>query len=120
MEELDIKTLAVIINAAINFLIGAWLYLDRKGDKTNARIDEVSLRIRELDDQLARRLEGQSARIAHLEAHAEDAPTHGDLASLHEKINLVSGLVAGQGGKLDGIDATLRLILAQVAERGMK
>ncbi len=120
MGDWDIKTLAVIVNAAGNLAIGAWLYLDRKADKTNNRIDEIGNRVKELDGHIADKLETQGGRIAHLEAHAEDAPTHADLGTLHDKINALAAQSAAQGGKLDGIDATLRLILVRITERGMR
>ncbi len=120
MGDWDIKTLAVIVNAIGNLAIGAWLYLDRKSDKTNNRIDEIGTRVKELDGHIAEKLESQAGRISHLEAHAEDSPTHADLGELYGKLNSVDSKVSAQGGKLEGIDSTLRLILSRITERGMK
>lgn len=119
MDEFDVKTLAVIVNAVGNLAIGAWLYLDRKADKTNLRIDEISTRVKDLDAHIADKLEAQAGRISHLEAHAEDSPTHADLGELYNKVNAVDSKVSTQGGKLDAIDTTLRLILARITERGL-
>ncbi len=119
MDGFDIKTLAVIVNAVGNLAIGAWLYLDRKADKTNNRIDEIGNRVKELDGHIADKLEAQAGRISHLEAHAEDSPTHADLGELYNKLNAVDSKVSAQGGKLEGIDVTLRLILSRITERGL-
>lgn len=119
MEPLDLKTIAVIVNAVGNLAIGAWLYLDRKGDRTNARIDEVGARVTALDEHVADKLEAQGGRLAHLEAHAEEAPSHTDIGAIYDQIRIVDSKVSTQGGKLDGIESTLRMILSRITEKGM-
>ncbi|MCZ7655542.1 MAG: hypothetical protein M5R42_16755 [Rhodocyclaceae bacterium] len=41
-----IKTGLVVINMVGTFSIGAWLYIEKRSDKTNARIDTVEARSR--------------------------------------------------------------------------
>lgn len=119
MGSIDFKDIAVIVNALGNLAIGAWLYLDRKGDRTNTRIDEIGTRVKDLDTHMAEKLESQSGRIAHLEAHVEEAPTHADLGGLYDKVHSVDNKVSQQNGKIDSIDATVRMILSRITERGM-
>ena len=67
--------------------IGVYVYLTNKDKVTNDRISR-------LEDDIDTKLDVQGERIAKLEANAEKAPTHNDLASIHEKINGVSDDVA--------------------------
>jgi chromosome segregation ATPase len=113
--DLDIKTLALIANSLINFAIGAWLYLDRKADKTNALIAQLTARVEE-----------QAGRIAHLEAHAEDAPTHGDLGEIYKRIDsvnsevsTVNAAVSKINGTLESVNASLRALTSELMKRGL-
>lgn len=119
MDSIDLKTIAVIVNAIGNLAIGAWLYMDRKNDRTNVRIDEIGGRVKALDSHIAEKLEAQSGRISHLEAHAEESPTHDDLGSLYDKVHSVDNKVSAQGGKIDSIESTVRMILSRITEKGM-
>ena len=65
------------------------------------------------------RADGFDRRLAHIEGQLERAPTHNDLAAIHEKLNATTGGMRELAGMVKGMDDTLRLILARIAEKGM-
>lgn len=89
-----------------------YVYIANKNRVTNERISEM-------ESGLEEKIDGHGERIAHLEAHVEQAPTHSDLGDLYGKVNTVDLKVSAQGGKLDAIDATVRMILSRITEKGM-
>jgi len=93
--------------------IGIYVYLSNKDRVTNDRIGK-------LEDDLDEKLAGHAERISKLESHIEAAPTHGHLGDLYGKIHAVDTKVSSQGGKLESIDATLRMILSRITEKGMQ
>jgi len=94
-----IKTGLVVINMVGTFSIGAWLYIEKRSDKTNARIDTVE-----------GTLQSHGEQLAHLEAKAEGAPTHDDLSALHEKVNKVGEGVKELAGEFRGVRNLLSTI----------
>lgn len=117
---LEFKDWAVVVNAVGNIAIGAWLYLDRKADRTNTRIDDIGRRVGVLDDHLSEKAELHSSRIAHLEGRVEKSPTHADMGKVYDKVSAISNEQSSQGGRLEGMDTTLRMILARITEKGMR
>lgn len=104
-----------LISLLGNFGIGTWLYLERRNDKTNERIADLSGKVEQLDKDVDARLNDLKPRLIALEARIENAPTHDDLAGIHEKINSVAreisqltGNVAGMSRLLNSIDDYLR------------
>lgn len=93
---------------------GLWLYV-RFGDR-NKQIDQRFERLARDHDKRSDQFE---QRLAHIEGQLERAPTHTDLAGIHEKVNATNAKVSEMAGQLQGISDTLRLILARIAERGM-
>lgn len=94
-----IKTALTVINMLGTLGIGIWLYLEKRSDKTNARIDTVEASLQHHGEQLA-----------HLEAKAEGAPTHDDLSELHEKVNKVGEGVRELAGEFRGVRNLLSTI----------
>lgn len=94
-----IKTGLMVINMLGTFGIGVWLYLEKRNDKTNARIDTVEVTLKNHGEQLA-----------HLEAKADGAPTHDDLSALHEKVNKVGEGVKELAGEFKGVRNLLSTI----------
>lgn len=107
------KLLFQVLQFIITGAIGVYVYLTAKNRVTNERIGK-------LEKDLDGKLDDHGERIAHLEAHAEQAVTHDDLGKVYEKINAVDVKVSAQGGKIDGIDANVRLMLNQVAAKGLQ
>lgn len=112
---MDLETAKFMLQVLEFVVVGScsvYVYIANKNRVTNERITEM-------ESGLEGKIEGHGERLAHLEAHIEQAPTHGDLGDLYGKVNAVDLKVSAQGGKLDGIDATVRMILSRITERGM-
>lgn len=128
--ELQHLALAIsIANFVLTWGVALYMYLANKNKVTNERINKLQDDIDEWKDDHQERIAvletatkgvpTHGDRIARLETGAENVPTHDDLGSIHERITALDSKVSAQGGKLDGIDATLRQLLSRVMERGM-
>ena len=97
---------------AINMICTAaqfvWMYLEKRSDKTNERVDALSARVEKIDRD-----------VAGLAVSAETAPSHNDLSGVYRSINGLSEKVDTLVGSFDTQSATLRQILSRVIERGM-
>ncbi len=102
-----------LVNAAASS--GLWLYV-RYGDRNK----EVDRKFDDLRKEFDARMDMQDTTIARLSGLAERAPTHADLAALHEKANITAQSVSSIAGEMKGMSETLRLILNRIAERGMQ
>lgn len=87
-----------------------YVYMSNKDKVTNDRIGK-------LEDDLDIKLDGYGERIATLEAKTGGAPTHADLAGIHEKINEVSGSMKELKGEFTATNRTLTLIHETLMER---
>ncbi|OHC68625.1 MAG: hypothetical protein A3H93_09180 [Rhodocyclales bacterium RIFCSPLOWO2_02_FULL_63_24] len=113
---MDLDTAKFMLQVLEFVVVGScsvYVYIANKNRVTNERITEMETGLEE-------KIDGHGERIAHLEAHAEQAPTHGDLGDLYTEVNKVNQQVSAQGGKLDSIDATVRMILSRITEKGLK
>ncbi|SIQ95924.1 Protein of unknown function [Aromatoleum tolulyticum] len=106
-------SLGSIINTVAN--AGLWLYV-RYGDRNK----EVDRKFSKLQEDFDDRADEQDKRLARLEGRLDRAPTHDDLGKLYEKINATTQAVSQMAGEMKGMNDTLRLILAQIAEKGMR
>lgn len=113
-EEIRVYGNLAISLLNLLFTAGVWLYV-RYGD----RHKEIDRRLADLDARADRRADESDRRISRLEGLVERAPTHGDLSQIHEKLNATSALVNQMAGELKGVNENLRLILSQVAAKGM-
>lgn len=107
------KLLFQVLQFVITGGIGIYVYLATKNRVTNERIND-------LEHDLDIKIDGHGERLAHLEAHAEGAPTHDDLSRLHEKINRVAESQGRLEGTVAGIDSNVRQLLNRIVERGLK
>lgn len=85
-------------------------------DVVSGDIEKVSDLIEQVHRDIDAKLDDHAARITRLEVQTHGAPTHADLRHVYEKIGAVSAQVSSMGGKLDGIDANLRLLMARMTE----
>lgn len=106
MEFRDVMLTLVVIGQGASYL---WGYMERRGDKTSERIAELNEQIEALE-----------RHVAALESAADNAPTHADLAKLYDAINTLAAIVNQMVGENRGQSDMLRLILNQVAQKGMK
>lgn len=105
---------------------GLWLYV-RYGDR-NKEIDKkfagvaehIDHQVEKLRDELDEHRGAEGQRLGALEVAIARAPTHQDLAALHEKMNATSSQVSQMAGELKGVNDNLRLILSRIAEMGLK
>lgn len=109
MDAETIKIWLQGINMIGTFSLGCWLYLEKRSDKTNARVTELAAKVDGLDRDLSA-----------LQSAAAAAPSHADLSKVYESINALAGTVHQLVGENRGQSDTLRLILNRITEKGMK
>ena len=117
---MEIRDWLLLISMVLHFSRTVWDYIDKRSDKTNERILELTTRIEQVE-----RL------IAEVKSAAGTAPTHADLGkvydamrelatttnkSISELANTVHQLVGENRGQTD----QLRLILNRITEMGLK
>lgn len=94
-----IKTGLMMINMLGTLAIGVWLYLEKRSDRTNQRIDDVE-----------GVLDEHGTTLATLRANAASAPTHGDLGDLHDRVTEVAKGVSALTGEFVTVRNVLQLI----------
>lgn len=109
MDAETIKTALQAINMLGTFALGVWLYLEKRSDKTNERVSELATKFEQLDKD-----------VSALSAASETAPNHADIAKVYESINGLAATVHQLVGENRGQSDTLRLILNQITQKGMK
>lgn len=109
MEQETIKVALQAVNMLCTAVIGAWLYLERRNDKTNERVTELAGKVEQLDRD-----------VSSLQASAATSPNHADLAKVYESVNALAATVHQLVGENRGQSDTLRLILNQITQKGMK
>lgn len=109
---MDLETLKAwmqAVNMLGTFALGAWMYLERRNDKTNERVAELSQRVEQIDRDLSS-----------LQSTAQAAPTHADIARVYDSLNTLAGTVNQLVGENRGQTDTLRLILNRITEKGLQ
>lgn len=134
MEFNNIGALLQGIHMLGTFSLGVWIYLEKRNDKTNQRITDLSAIVERVDKQvvglqsacescavetLTDRIGALEKDVSGLSASAEKAPNHHDLAKVYEGINDLAEKVDKMAGGFEAQSATLRQILNRVIERGM-
>lgn len=114
------------LNLAGTVVVGIYVWLSNRNRVTNERITELqrgtndtinklrhetTARIENMDDAIESRLDQHGNQLAQLETHRENAPGHGDLKRLHERIDeFASGIARLEGnfiGSIQGVNAQL-------------
>lgn len=99
------------------------LFIYVRNTNRNDEVDRRFVRLQETQDaqgdELGAKIGLLSTRMAHVETAVEAAPTHNDLGDIYAKVSGVDAKVSTQGGKLDAIDATVRMILSRITEKGL-
>lgn len=112
MDFAHITPYLVAANIVLTWGLGFYVHLTSKNKVITDRLDTM-------EDDLKTDLSDQAQRLARLESHHNTAPTHKDIAQIHEKINKVAEGGSRMEGQLGGMDGTLRLILNRITERGL-
>jgi GTP1/Obg family GTP-binding protein len=111
----ETQQIAVSISAA-NFVltwgVALYMYVANKNKATQAQIEQ-------LETEVHQKLERHADRLSKLEGITHATPTHDDLSNIYERLTAVQKDVARLDGKLDGIDVTQRMLLAQITKKGM-
>ena len=108
MDNETVRLWLQAINMFGTFGIGCWLYVERRNDKTNDRITQLAGKVEILDK-----------KAAALEATAEQAPDHTDIAKVYASINALASTVNQLVGENRGQSDTLRLILNHITQKGL-
>ncbi len=117
---MEIRDWLLTISMIGHFTYTAWAYVERRGDKTNERLDEMASRI----DHVER-------LVAEVKSAGSAAPTHADLGKVYDamrdlakttndSISALAGTVNQLVGENRGQTDTLRLILNRITETGLK
>ena len=135
MDSESIKVWLQAINMLGTFALGVWLYLEKRSDKTNERVTELATSVEDINKDVIKiksvcekcSLDEVIARVGHIEtdisglqAGAESAPDHSDIARVYESINKLAATVNQLVGENRGQSDTLRMILNKITERGMQ
>ena len=99
MDAETIRNWLQAVNMLGTFFLGVWLYLEKRSDRTNDSVGHLADKVEALDKA-----------VSTLEATAEAAPKHADLAKIHEAINGLSGQFNRLVGENHVQSETLRLI----------
>lgn len=92
-----------ILQFLITLALGFYVHLTNKDKVTNDRISQI-------ETDIIDKVEAHAERITKVETILEQAPTHSDMAYIHEKINQVSACVKRLEGDFSGAKHTLDLI----------
>lgn len=106
---MEIRDWLLTISMILHFARTLWDYVDKRNDKTNERLGELASKFDQLEKE-----------VSALEAAADAAPNHADLGKVYDSINTLAGTVNQLVGENRGQSDTLRLILNQVMQKGLK
>ncbi|MEW9900986.1 hypothetical protein ABWL39_20390 [Chitinivorax sp. PXF-14] len=120
MSREDIALGIAVANFVLTWGVALYMYLANKNKATNERIGKLEEDIEARFDVQSGQLHAYAERIQRLETTAESAPNHSDLAKVYEAVNGLSATVHQLVGESRGQTDTLRLILNQIAQKGMK
>lgn len=102
-----------VAHLVITAALGLYVWAVNRHRVTNQRITDLE---KSVDD----RLDDHAERLVGLEVQMRAAPTHKDLAQVHEKLNRVAESSSRMEGEIKHVNDTLRLILARITEKGMR
>lgn len=113
MSRDDILLYMGIANFLLTWGVALYMYLANKNKATNERIGQ-------LEKSISVDTKDHDQRITTLESTAKLVPSHNDLAKVYESINQLAGTVNQLVGENRGQSDTLKLILNQITEKGMR
>lgn len=109
MEAESIRLWIPVINLIATSATGIWIYLEKRNNKTNERIDGLAVRHEDLDKAMR---EVKSAM--------EQSLRHDDLSKVYDRLNAMNGKLSELIGEFKGNNDTLKLFLNKITERGLK
>ena len=133
--EMYYLTVALFAGIASAIIAGVWAlgrtFLQQYGSMLTGQLTahqsaeakrsgEVVRRLESIEDDFGSRLADHAGRIARIEGAVSKAPSHEDLSRLYDKQNETARTLATLLGETKGQGETLRLILNQIAQKGMQ
>lgn len=117
---MDTRDWLLVLSMVLHFAYTVWAYIDRRGDKTNEKIVELTTKVSDLDSD-----------VTSLKALTEKAPSHADLGKVYEAIKdqkestnttigILSATVHQLVGENRGQTDMLRSIYNRLAEKGLR
>lgn len=133
--EVNYLTLVLFAGIVSAFVAGVWgigrtflaqygamladqLAAHRSNEASNSAA--VARRLDAVEEELDVRMKDHAERLARLEGVISKVPTHDDISRLYEKQNDTARSLAMLLGEIKGHGDTLRLILSQIAQKGMQ
>jgi hypothetical protein len=108
MESESIRLWMQALNMLGTVIIGAWMYLEKRSDKTNERINDLAARHEELDKALR---EVKSTSGGHLR--------HDDLKEIYVRLNSMDAKLNSMAGEFKTHSELMRMFLARVTDKGL-
>ena len=109
MDSESLRLALQLTNMIGTFCIGVWMYLEKRSDKSNERVAELYVKVEQID-----------LDVSAIKVSLKTSPSHADLAKLYDSINALAGTVNQLVGENRGQTDTLRLILNQITQKGLK
>ena len=91
-----------------------------RNDEVDKRFDQLQTAQSAQDHSLGLSVGTISQRLSRLEVAIESTPNHTDLAKVYEALNHLSGTVNQLVGENRSQSDTLRMMLSQLTEKGMR
>jgi hypothetical protein len=102
-------TFAYIALQALNLAGTVWIYLERRNDKTNERIDALGARLDEADRTLIGLKAGSSGNLR-----------QSDLREVFDRLNGMDAKLNRLCGEFSQHIGTLNILMNKITERGLK
>ena len=107
---MDVREWLLTISMIGHFANMVYGYIERRNDKTNEKIADLTTKIEALEDELLMKIDHHIGRVTRLEAQAESSPNHGDLNRIHARIDDVAGQIKHLAGEFSASSKTIDLI----------
>jgi uncharacterized coiled-coil protein SlyX len=108
MDSDTLRLALQAINMIGTFGIGCWLYIEKRNDRTNERIDDAEARQNLYEKELAA-----------LKSSLTSAPRHEDLSRIYDAINALAERLNQMVGENRSQSDFLKMILNRLTEKGL-
>ncbi|MDR2674870.1 MAG: hypothetical protein LBC18_08390 [Opitutaceae bacterium] len=120
MMDIEVaKVWLQILNMVGTVIIGAWMYLEKRSNKTNERIDDLAGRFEELDKSLRAVKSESGGHLRYTDLDLLRKEQKGDLEKLYLRINTIDTKMSEMIGEARMQNDTLQLIMGCVTKKGL-
>jgi prefoldin subunit 5 len=109
-----------VLNMVGTALIGAWMYLEKRSNKTNERIDELTLRFEELDHAMRAVKSDTSGHLRHTDMEDLRRENKDDMGKLYTRINSIDNKMNQMIGEFKASNDLLRMLFNQITVKGLE